>query len=205
MNFWNFYRGFYRGFLSKILGHGVCFAALLGLLSCATGQRYAPVYFDRARYNLLPPRDIEAPLDMAQHIRGSYGEQEFVMDAWVKADTTGVIMAFFNGFGAGMGDLSFDEGGIAFSSAFLPQTVQGEYIMADFQLCFYRIDALAAALKRAGLGLRVETTPEGEIRTIVAAKAPDNSKILITIEKSRRAVRYINHQRGYAYTLEGDF
>jgi hypothetical protein len=174
------------------------------LVSCLTGQPgspYAPVYLtDRARYTLLPPEEIEAPLDMAQHITGTYGGREFILDAWTGADERGLTMAFFNTLGAGMGELSFDGRGLSFSSALLPASLKAEYILADFQLCFYRTGALGAALKQGGLDLRVERAAGGrpEVRTIYEGDRP-----VIRIEKGPASVVYTNFFRGYAYTLEG--
>jgi hypothetical protein len=150
---------------------------------------------------------------MAQRISGSYGKADFIMDAWVRADETRIAMVLFNSLGTTMGDLSFDEGALSFSSPFLPSSIRAEYIVADFQFCFYRPDALSRALKNCGLRLSVEPGihPEGsgvasreegagERRTIY-----EGDKRIIEIEKNASFVRYTNYLRGYAYTLEGAF
>ncbi|MDR2069554.1 MAG: DUF3261 domain-containing protein [Spirochaetaceae bacterium] len=184
---------------------GFLFLAFL-LTSCVTHppeSPYAPVYLtQRARYTLLPPGDIEAPMDLGQHITGTYGEGEFILDAWTEADENRVTMAFFNTLGVGMGDLSFDEGGLVFSSPFLSPRITAEYIVADFQLCFYRAEAVAAALKRAGLTFRVEKAAgaASEVRTVYEGKTP-----IIRIEKGTASVAYANYFRRYAYTLEGEW
>ncbi|MFP3089344.1 DUF3261 domain-containing protein [Treponema sp. TIM-1] len=173
------------------------------LVSCVTPppeSPYAPVYLTKkAWYTLLPPGDIEVPMDLGQHITGTYGEQEFILDAWTEADENRVTMAFFNTLGVSMGDLSFNEGGLFFSSAFLPPQISAEYILADFQFCFYRAEAVAKALKRAGLTFTVEKAVDGtgEVRTIYEG----NTRI-IRIEKGISTVVYTNYFRRYAYTLE---
>lgn len=180
------------------------FAALflLGMCSCASKPAaFAPVRLTgKARFILLGPEYLEAPLDMAQHIRGRYGEEEFVAEAWVKADETGVVIALFNSLGAGLGEFSFDAGGAAFSSAYFSVFVMPEYIAADFQFCFYQAEALEAALKQAGLGFQVETFTGGEIRRIT-----ENAKPIITVEKKPGSISCVNHLRGYSYILEGNF
>lgn len=182
---------------------------LLCLVSCATTPKissHAPVYLtDRAKYTLLPPADIAVPLDHYQRISGTYGGQEFSFDAWVAADDRELVMAILSPMGTSLGELSFGEGGLSFSSAFFPPTLKPEYVVADFQLCFYRVDAVSQALKNCGLGFRTEgpmNDPGGsaEIRVV-----SDGNRDIIEIEKTKNAVRYINHVRGYAYTLEGDF
>ncbi|MDR2758566.1 MAG: DUF3261 domain-containing protein [Spirochaetaceae bacterium] len=176
------------------------------LVSCVTKppeSPYAPVYLTKqARYILLSPGDIEAPMDLGQHITGTYGEREFILDAWTEADENRVTMAFFNTLGVGMGDLSFDEGRLFFSSAFLPPQISAEYILADFQFCFYRAEAVAEALERAGLTFKVEKA-EGaalEVRTIF-----EGNTLIIKIEKGISSVVYTNYFRRYAYTLEGSW
>jgi hypothetical protein len=139
---------------------------------------------------------------MAQHITGAWDGREFILDAWTEADENRVVMVFFSTLGNGLGDLSFDQGGLSFSSPLLPPTVQAEYILADFQFCFYRVEALEPALKRAGLTLRVEQPAGGrpEVRLILEGDRP-----LIRIEKDAARVVYTNYFRGYSYTLEGEW
>jgi hypothetical protein len=188
---------------------------LLSLDSCATGggksSVFAPVYLtNRAGYFLLPPSGIQRPLDMAQQITGTYGKQEFIMDAWVAADENRMTIVFFNTLGVSLGELSFHEGGAAFSPA-RPAPLSGlpkaEYIIADFQFCFYRKESLAAALKKIGLELRVERRGpgEGEEGDAEIRRIFRGGKGIIEIIKRGDTVRYVNFLQGYAYTLRGDF
>jgi hypothetical protein len=197
---------------------------LLYLVSCVTNPnlpRFSPVYVtDRAKYTLLPAAGIEAPLDGPQQISGSWGEREFVMNAWVKADETGIHMALFNSLGDGMGEFSFTDGGVSFQSPVFPPALKGEYLAADFQFCFYRTEVLSEALKECGLDLELENREDEngdliEIRRITEAAgvppgkgpSPDaaGKKIIIEIEKTKTLVRYTNLLRGYSYTLGGEF
>jgi hypothetical protein len=195
---------------------------LLYLVSCTTNPdppRFAPVYVtDRARYTLLPAAEIGAPLDGPQQISGSWGKQEFIMNAWVKADGTGIHMALFNSFGAGMGEFSFTDGGVSFQSSVFPPALKGEYLAADFQFCFYRAGALSEALKKCGLDLELENRENEtgdliEIRRITEAAdaspgngvPPRGKRTIIEIEKTKTLVRYTNLLRGYSYILGGEF
>ncbi|MDR2133543.1 MAG: DUF3261 domain-containing protein [Treponema sp.] len=188
---------------------------LLYLVSCATNPnppRFAPVYVtDRAEYTLLPAAEIETPMDGPQQISGSWGKREFVMNAWVRADETGIYMALFNSLGAGMGEFSFTDGGVSFESSVFPSALKGEYLAADFQFCFYRAGVLGEALKKCGLELELEnreseTGEPVEIRRITgAADAAAGKRTIIEIEKTGTLVRYTNLLRGYSYTLGGEF
>lgn len=180
---------------------------LLCLVSCATKPKtspYLPVYLtDSAVYTLLPPSDIDVPLDNHQRITGTYGKQEFSFDAWVMADSREVVMAFFTGMGTGLGELSFNEEGVTVSSAVFPSTLKPEYIIADFQLCFYRSDAVSRVLENRGLKFLVEQRGDGE--TVETRIVSDGKNNIVEIEKRKTSVRFTNHLRGYRYTLEGDF
>ena len=176
---------------------------LLCLCSCASkaaAGKNGPLPYawltDRSKYILLPPEDIENPIDMPQFVSASYGGQDYFLNAWVKADETGMNMTLINSLGANMGELSYYYGAVSFSSPVFPQSFAAEFIVADFQLCFYNTLALRRALEDCGLS--IEETGAG--RCILQGK-----NVIIEIEKSQNAVKLVNHLRGYAYTLEGDF
>ena len=181
------------------------FPLLVGVLacccSCASGgaaRETGPHVWltNSSPYKLLPPGDIEHSMDTPQLVSASYGNKDYLLNAWVKADETGINMTLINELGANMGELSYRDGAVSFSSPVFPESLGGEYIVADFQLCFYNIPALRRALEDCGLSL--EDTGAG--RCILQGKT-----VIIEIEKSRNVVRLINHLRGYTYTLEGDF
>ena len=131
---------------------------------------------------------------MAQRISASWQDKDYFFNAWVKADEAGMEMTLLNELGVSMGELSYRDGHVSLSSPVFPNSLKPEYIIADFQLCFYNTPALSLALKNCGLTL--ENTENG--RRIVQGK-----KLIIEIEKKQNVVRLINHLRGYAYTLEG--
>jgi hypothetical protein len=127
---------------------------------------------------------------------GTFGNQEFLVESWVRADEKGVEIAFFNSFGMNIGELSFTESALRFDSEVLPGTIKPEYILADFQLCFYQPRALASALGACGLTL--ETRQTGPIETRILR---DKKQILAEIEKNPARLKYTNRFREYEYTL----
>jgi hypothetical protein len=127
------------------------------------------------------------------------------MDVWVQADETQLAMTFVNSFGAGMGDLVFTKAGISFSSPYFPASFASEYIVADFQFCFYRAERLARVLAELGLTFTAErrSLPDGgeaEVRVI-----SDGKKRVAEIEKTKTEIHYTNHLRAYSYTILGEF
>jgi len=105
-------------------------------------------------------------------------------------------MILFNELGAAMGELSYRDGVINFASQVFPRSLRPEYIVADFQLCFYDTVLLRRALENSGLSLQVH----GNTRRIY-----DGGELIIEIVRAHNEVRIINHLRKYTYTLEGDF
>jgi hypothetical protein len=178
--------------------------AIILLLCCCSCAPKATVKENRlfvyitnsSKFFLLPCTDIEKSLDSVQRISASWQGNDYSFNAWVKADKTGMEMTLLNELGVSMGELSYQNGFVSLSSAIFPKSLKPEYIVADFQLCFYNITALSNALKNCGLVL--ENT--GNIRRIYKGEI-----IIIEIEKNRNAVKLVNHLRGYEYALEGDF
>ena len=163
-------------------------------------NNYGPVYLtDSVSFELLAPEHIEKDLDMFQRISGTYGKNQFDTNAWVKADKTEIVMELLNDMGSSLGTLVFSGAELNFKSSFFPRNIKIEYALADFQLCFYKTDALRSAL--GALALKAETDMAGnETRRIY-----NGNECIIEIEKTPGYVRYINHLRSYTYTILGDF
>jgi hypothetical protein len=171
------------------------------LYSCASGaaaRKNRPYVYlaDSAKYMLLPPEGIEYPIDMFQHISASYQDNEYLLNAWVKADNSEIDMILLNELGTHIGELSYRDGAVSFSSSFFPKSLKPEYIVADFQLCFYNALLLQRALKDCGLSFEYTEA----YRLVLQGET-----VIIEIEKNSGQVRLVNKLRGYAYTLEGDF
>ena len=169
--------------------------------SCASGAKSRPddlfVYLtDTSRFILLPTGGIEKPMDMAQQISASFQDQSFFFIAWVKADESAIEMTLLNEMGANIGELSYSNESISFSSNVFPGSLKPEYIIADFQFCFYDTVLLTRALKSCGLVLKINGTTRQIFR---------RNNLIYEIIKNNDAVILTNHLRGYTYTLEGDF
>ena len=171
---------------------------LINLFSCASAasdKRPYAYLTNSAKYVLLFPGGIEKPMDSPQYISASYEGQDYYFNAWVKADETGMDIAMFNELGAAMGELSYRDGVVNLSSNVFPEALRPEYIVADFQLCFYDPVLLKQALKDCGLVLETQDST----RRILRGK-----NLIIEIEKDLNEVKLKNHLRGYSYILRGD-
>ena len=167
--------------------------------SCVSnGENKLPFIWltDSKKFTLLPPSDIDVPLDSQQIISASYGGQDFQFIAWVSADETGLDMTLVNELGVSMGELSYRDGAVSFSSSVFPKFLKPEYIVADFQFCFYNDQKLRQTLEESGLSLE---------KTETGRRILKGDTVIIEIEKSQNIVKFINYLRGYAYTIEGNF
>ena len=181
----------------------IFFSLLASILSCfvscasaATGE---PPYIwltESSKYTLLPPENIENPIDNHQLVSASYGGLDYQINAWVKADETEIDITLLNELGANMGELIWRGGTVSFSSPVFPKSINPKYIVADFQLCFYKTDALRQSLEKGGLSFE-ETE---SVRRVI-----NGDTAIIEIVKGVNKIKFVNHLRGYAYTLEGGF
>ncbi|MCL2808784.1 MAG: DUF3261 domain-containing protein [Treponema sp.] len=172
-------------------------------LSCASvaGKEIQYVNItDNSKFILLPTEGIEKVMDMAQFLSAEIRGQNYFLNSWVKANENAIEMIFFNEMGASLGELSYSNGLVNFSSAVIPRAVlqffKPEYIIVDFQLCFYDPVLLDKSLKESGLVLEISN----DNRRIF-----NGNEIIIEIEKTRNTVKLVNHLRSYSYTLEGAF
>ena len=182
-------------FFLLLAGILICFCSCASAAAARKNQIYVRLT-DDSQYALLPPENIEKPIDNHQLVTASYGGRAYQINAWVKADETGIDMTLMNELGANMGELSYRDGAVSLSTPMLPKFIGGEYIIADFQFCFYNIPALREALESCGLSL---------VETKTGRHVLQEKTLVIEIEKKPNVVRLVNHLRGYAYTLEGNF
>ncbi|MCL2294640.1 MAG: DUF3261 domain-containing protein [Spirochaetes bacterium] len=182
-------------FIILIIASLICVSSCTSLSGAREPRLYVYLTND-SRFFLLPPWNIEKPMDMIQHVSASFGRQNLFLNAWVKADKTKIEMRFFNELGANMGELLYIEETITFTSSVFPESLRPEYIVADFQLSFYSPYALCSALAESGLTLEIQDNTRRIFK---------GNDLIIEIEKTPNAVRFTNHLRGYAYTLEGNF
>ena len=176
------------------------------MVSCVTKpdiSHFSPVYLtDKSRFFLLPAADIEKPLDCAQQISLYYNGQEITMNAWVRADENGIEMTLFNTMGINMGEFSFKNSAIILDSPVFPGSFKAEYLAADFQLCYFRPDALKKALLKIGLLFEVIKNDDSNGAPVEIRRISESGKTILEIEKKRNEIRYTNFLRGYGYTLK---
>jgi hypothetical protein len=168
--------------------------------ACANVPAVPAVYLTGgSKYALLPPSDIGETCDTAARFSAAFRGKEYSVEAWVKADQSGISLAFFNSLGADLGNIQYSGGAVSVSSPIFPHSLKPEYVIADFQLCFYQEAALSKRLGAIGLKFdAAKDSRSGEIRRVFS-----KGKCIIEITKSKGRVSLVNRLRGYSYRLEG--
>jgi hypothetical protein len=184
----------------------ICTAAALFcacfLCACAatSGSRAqgVPVYLTNSRpVHLLPVSAMDSSLDAPQTIEGAYGEKIFFLEGWTVANDSGLSISLFNTMGASLGTLRYAADSISFESRFIDvKKMKPEYIVADFELCYYKPEAVRGMLAPAGLGFSEMRRDSSLLRTVTSG-----SDTIVTIERTRKNLHLKNHLRGYEYNI----
>ena len=105
---------------------------------------------------MLSPENIQGNVDKVQLLQGSFGENSFTINSYLQADSNGIFLSLFNDLGSGMGDLNYDGNAVLFESSIFPKKLKAEYIIADLQFAYYKVEALQQALSLLGLDFSSE-------------------------------------------------
>ena len=121
---------------------------------------------DTKAVSLLPPSAMAGSLDGIQLFTGSYGTQRFSFQAYTRADGEGISMTLLNEMGITLATFSYSKDGTNFQSAYLPDSIRAEYMLMDFQNCYYDADALRDHYAAAGLRFACSREAGREYRRI---------------------------------------
>lgn len=174
----------------------------LGLISCRSVSRLNiqehPVFLtNEKKISLLNPSEIEFSLDALQRVKGRYGDSEFEFDAWIKATDSLVSIHIFNAWGGTFAEVFYTKDSLYFASRFLDiEKQKPEYVIADFQLCYYLPSALKTVMTAQGFEFDVFREDDAEYRFL-----KDHGQVIITVKKTPSELHYINYLRGYEYRI----
>jgi hypothetical protein len=190
--------------MNRIRKGSVLWAAALVacLLGCQTidpsqGRQVSRVYLtDTRTIELLPPSASGGAFESYQQIEGSYHGQTYYLDAYVQSDGERFVMAAFNALGTKVFEMEQTAGSVRFSASFSPGNMKPEYILADYQLCFFPFEAVRRNLSLAGLAFEEKDDGDARVRTVSS-----EGRTIIEIRRTAREVRYTNLLRGYQYIV----
>jgi hypothetical protein len=154
---------------------------------------------DSQTIRLLPPSALGRDFESYQQIEGSYRGESHYLEVYVQADRERLVMVAYNSFGAKVFEMEQAADWLRFSAALSPGRIKPEYILADFQLCFFPAGPLRRNLSAAGLSFEEQREGEALLRTVSS-----EGRIIIEIRRTAGEVRYRNLLRGYQYIVRGD-
>ena len=195
-------------------------AFLLALVGCSRSNvkpGTAPVYYsDNRSVALLPTAAMTEKLDMPQHLRGEFTQQDgslksFEGDSWVRANDTTLSIMLFSGFGTTIAEITYGKDSVHFESSVMDvEKMKAEYVLADFQVCFYPYKALKDNFEEAGFvfeesrggsngdtnGGANDGTALDYVRTL-----KDGNTLVLTAERKGKEITLVNSLRHYSYHI----
>lgn len=161
----------------------------------------SPVYLtDTQRIYLLPPSAMGTPVDGAQRIEAIHNGETSLFEAWVMANDTILSVTLFGSMGATIAEVNYTSDSLFFSSRIMDtEKIKPQYIIADFQLCFYETEKVRKVIEASHLEFE-ETIQGDESRRIISTEG----KKIITIERNKNEIHLTNHLRGYEYRIHSE-
>jgi hypothetical protein len=186
---------------SFILKSGISLMLSIFLFACSSTIRTTtevPVFITNSRAIYpLPPSDIKTPLDEAQLLEGTYGNQSFSLESWTIANDSLISISLFNSIGASFGSLFYSKDSLFFNSSFIKsKQIKPQYIVTDFQLCFYKTEPLQKMYSKHGLLFFENIQKETIIRGVI-----DQKDTIIKITNNPEMTLFKNHLRNYEYRI----
>ncbi|MBN1799474.1 MAG: DUF3261 domain-containing protein [Spirochaetales bacterium] len=157
----------------------------------------APVYLtDEKHITLLPTQAVENEFEIYQIIDGYYKSRTYSIEALVQTNLEEINIISFNNLGTQVYDLAYKNSDMVFHSPQATADIKPEYIVADFQLCYFPRSAVESMIREAGLIFEEIPQPDGWVRRIL-----DGAQLIIHIQRKGNDLNYKNHLREYGYTI----
>lgn len=182
---------------------------ITGLTSCASVKNKAalkPVYVTNTKkIRLLATDNISNTIDQVQLLKGKFGDTSFSLLSYTQIDSQQISLSLFTDFGNDMGSLYYDGNSVILDSAFVPEKLPGEYIVADIQNAFYDFEVLKENYLKAGLTFEaneeVQRGADGRETSYIVRRVYDGKKLIEEITILNNTITIKNFLRGYEYQL----
>ncbi len=183
-----------------LLALSIAFGAALAS-GCAGGPSPArairPVFLTNAKsIVLLPTQALGGTVEVRQLMEGRYGSMTYSLEAYVKAGPEEIAMVALSGFGTEVYSLTYRNSGIEFTAVPFAGNPKPEYLVADFQLCYFPAAAVSSMVGAAGLAFTETKTDDGWRREV-----RDGDAVVIGVSRRGATIEFENRLRGYGYTI----
>lgn len=172
------------------------------LVACASGPAPLPTVADPAQpFALLPAASLGESLSAQQHLSGEARTRRFSGLVQLEIRPDHLAMAAVTATGQRLFELRLDEHGLdSEAAAWLPEDLQAERVLREFQLVFWPLSALQAALQP---GWQIDEPTDGPSRR---RQLRHNGALMIDIRYEAAdawsaPVHLDNPQDGYRYSI----
>ena len=188
--------------LLVLAGCMLCVACLVSCHRALVTPDSNPVYYSDSKYiQLLPTKAVSGSIDGAQRFEGTFGKTAFSGQVWVLANDTILSITFFNDFGTTIGELTYANDSVAFASSVLDvEKVKAEYILADYQACFYPFEVLKENFEKSGFEFREQRNLAGDSNSFERILS-ENGKEIMRITRKANEIDLVNELRHYKYHI----
>lgn len=146
--------------------------------------------------NILPPSEIEQPIDEVMLLTADMGNQIFTTPVYVSADEEGIYMTILTDFGIEIGSIWYDGLSANMDCSIFPEKLKAVYLINEFQNAYYKSQSLKQNLEASKLIFEESKKDDTMVRTIKS-----ENKIIEDIVISESSVVISNYLRGYKITL----
>lgn len=148
-------------------------------------------------YTLAATACIQNEIAEFQKIEGRFEKRQFNFLAYTVADAAEITIILLNDMGIEIGSATYDGNTVSSSGFFITHNLPAEYLIADFQLVYYRPDCLETAFSGSDIRITEEHNEEGvPCRNIYEA-----GELISIIEYRGEVLTFTNMLRGYSYTI----
>lgn len=177
---------------------------VLSITSCAstgkqerTASSTALQLGRKSTYTLAATACIQNEIAEFQKIEGRFEKRQFNFLAYTVADDSVIDIIILNEMGMEIGSARYDGETVTSSGFFNTYGLPAEYLIADFQLVYYRPDCLENSFSGEAISITEEENADGVARRNVH----EGDELISTIEYREDVLTFTSILRGYSYTI----
>lgn len=173
------------------------------IVSCGSSKTSSPkVFYTNSTFvKLLPTQSISKSLNMRQHVIGNFynanGNKSIEADVLVVANDSLVRLYIMGQLGLSIGEILYAKDTVHFESSVIDtDKLKAEYVLADFQFCFYDKTELKKNFEMNKFSFVEEAHENYFERTLL-----QNNKVILVAKKDGDKIELKNYVRNYSYTI----
>ena len=121
----------------------------------------------------------------------------------MRANGSILSITLMGSFGVTIAELTYANDSVSFASSVIDvEKMKPEYVLADFQACFYPFDALHKNFDKFGFDFdELRTAGSGEPPPDFERTLTDNGKVILRIVRKANEIELVNELRHYKYHI----